>query len=156
MEYPNVDDHDLKITIPSGVIVSGPSSSGKTELVLKILKHAADLFQPLPKAIIWAYGEFSELIPKLERDGVMVHSGLPSDEMLSKIPKPFVLVLDDLMGEIDPKKLADLFTKKSHHNNFTVIFLSQNLFDKALRVPRSNAQFIFLMRAPVCFLFLMN
>lgn len=85
----------------------------------------------------------------MEREGVIVTAGLPSDEFLSKIAKPFILVLDDLMGEIDPKRLADLFTKKSHHNNFCVIFLSQNLFDKAMRVPRSNAQFIFLMRAPV-------
>uniref|UniRef100_A0A183BY71 Integrase catalytic domain-containing protein n=1 Tax=Globodera pallida TaxID=36090 RepID=A0A183BY71_GLOPA len=68
--------------------------------------------------------------------------------MLNKLPKPFLIVYDDLMGEIDAKKLADLYTKKSHHNNFAVIFLTQNLFDKAMRVPRSNAQYIFLMRAP--------
>lgn len=77
-----------------------------------------------------------------------MHAGIPNEELLKNIPAPFILVLDDLMGEIDQKRLADLFTKKSHHNNFAVIFLSQNLFDKALRVPRTNAQFIFLMRAP--------
>uniref|UniRef100_A0A183C5T3 ATP-binding protein n=1 Tax=Globodera pallida TaxID=36090 RepID=A0A183C5T3_GLOPA len=69
-------------------------------------------------------------------------------QMLNKLPKPFLIVYDDLMGEIDAKKLADLYTKKSHHNNFAVMFLTQNLFDKAMRVPRSNAQYIFLMRAP--------
>ena len=80
---------------------------------------------------------------------MIVRAGIPSDEELKQVIKPFILVLDDMMGEIDPKRLADLFTKKSHHNNFTVIFLSQNLFDKSLRVPRTNAQYIFLMRAPV-------
>jgi recombinational DNA repair ATPase RecF len=85
----------------------------------------------------------------LEREGVIVRAGIPSDEELKQVTKPSILVLDDMMGEIDPKRLADLFTKKSHHNNFTVIFLSQNLFDKSLRVPRTNAQYIFLMRAPV-------
>lgn len=79
---------------------------------------------------------------------MIVCSGMPSDELIKRVPKPCIIVLDDLMGEIEPKRLADLFTKKAHHNNFTIIFLSQNLFDKALRVPRSNAQFIFLMRAP--------
>uniref|UniRef100_A0A183C7L2 Integrase catalytic domain-containing protein n=1 Tax=Globodera pallida TaxID=36090 RepID=A0A183C7L2_GLOPA len=87
-------------------------------------------------------------IPELERQGIIVHAGPPSDEMLNKLPKPFLIVYDDLMGEIDAKKLADLYTKKSHHNNFAVMFLTQNLFDKAMRVPRSNAQYIFLMRAP--------
>uniref|UniRef100_A0A914HAF5 Integrase catalytic domain-containing protein n=1 Tax=Globodera rostochiensis TaxID=31243 RepID=A0A914HAF5_GLORO len=75
-------------------------------------------------------------IPELERQGIIVHAGAPSDEMLNKLPKPFLIVYDDLMGEIDAKKLADLYTKKSHHNNFAVIFLTQNLFDKAMRVPR--------------------
>jgi hypothetical protein len=98
---------------------------------------------------VWGYGEFSNLIPELERKGVIVCSGMPSDELIKSVPKPCVVVLDDLMGEVEPKRLADAFTKKAHHNNFTVIFLSQNLFDKAMRVPRTNAQFIFLMRAPV-------
>ena len=79
---------------------------------------------------------------------MIVCSGLPEDELIRRVPKPCILVLDDLMGEADPKRLADLFTKKSHHNNFTVIFLSQNLFDKALRVPRSNAHYIFILKAP--------
>jgi hypothetical protein len=100
---------------------------------------------------VWGYGEFSRLIPDLERQGVTVCAGMPSDDLIRSVPKPCVVVLDDLMGEVEPKRLADAFTKKAHHNNFTVIFLSQNLFDKAMRVPRSNAQYIFLMRAPVSF-----
>ncbi|KAL3105717.1 hypothetical protein niasHT_029002 [Heterodera trifolii] len=106
------------------------------------------MFDPPPKVIVWAYGEYSSQIPELERQGVVPHAGPPSEEMLKKLPKPFLIVYDDLMGDIDAKKLADLYTKKSHHNNFSMIFLTQNLFDKAMRVPRSIAQYIFLMRAP--------
>jgi uridine kinase len=51
MEYPNVSEEELKLFIPSGIIVSGPSSSGKTELVLKILRNIGVLFDPSPKAI---------------------------------------------------------------------------------------------------------
>ncbi|KAL3068191.1 hypothetical protein niasHS_016437 [Heterodera schachtii] len=130
------------------VMINGPSSSGKTQLVLRLLAHASEMFDPPPKVIVWAYGEYSSQIPELERQGVIPHAGPPSEEMLKKLPKPFLIVYDDLMGDIDAKKLADLYTKKSHHNNFSVIFLTQNLFDKAMRVPRSNAQYIFLMRAP--------
>ena len=161
MDYQTISTDELKLSIPSGIVVSGPSSSGKTALVLRLLKHADELFNPSPKAIskwlrcqlirfiaVWGYGEYSNLIPQLEREGVIVCAGLPEEDLVRRVPKPCILVLDDLMGEVDPKRLADFFTKKSHHNNFTVIFLSQNLFDKALRVPRSNAQYIFLMRAP--------
>uniref|UniRef100_A0A914HWF3 Integrase catalytic domain-containing protein n=1 Tax=Globodera rostochiensis TaxID=31243 RepID=A0A914HWF3_GLORO len=148
MDYPRINERELKFPIPCGIIVSGPSSSGKTQLVLRLLSCADEMFAPPPKAIVWAYGEYSAQIPELERQGIIVHAGAPSDEMLNKLPKPFLIVYDDLMGEIDAKKLADLYTKKSHHNNFAVMFLTQNLFDKAMRVPRSNAQYIFLMRAP--------
>ncbi|KAL3081112.1 hypothetical protein niasHS_011937 [Heterodera schachtii] len=148
MDYPRINESELAFPIPSGIIVSGPSSSGKTQLVLRLLRHANVMFDPPPKAIVWAYGEYSMQIPDLERQGVVPHAGAPSDEMLKKLPKPCVIVYDDLMGDIEAKKLADLYTKKSHHNNFSVIFLTQNLFDKSMRVPRSNAQYIFLMRAP--------
>ncbi|KAL3103959.1 hypothetical protein niasHT_030117 [Heterodera trifolii] len=145
---PKINERELKFPIPSGIVVSGPSSSGKTQLVLRLLTHASEMFDPPPKVIVWAYGEYSSQIPELERQGVIPHAGPPSEEMLKKLPKPFLIVYDDLIGDIDAKKLADLYTKKSHHNNFSVIFLTQNLFDKAMRVPRSNAQYIFLMRAP--------
>ncbi|KAL3113286.1 hypothetical protein niasHT_018901 [Heterodera trifolii] len=148
MDYPRINESELAFPIPSGIIVSGPSSSGKTQLVLRLLRHANVMFDPPPKAIVWAYGEYSTQIPDLERQGVVPHAGAPSDEMLKKLPKPCLIVYDDLMGDIEAKKLADLYTKKSHHNNFSVIFLTQNLFDKSMRVPRSNAQYIFLMRAP--------
>ncbi|KAL3110283.1 hypothetical protein niasHT_012701 [Heterodera trifolii] len=148
MDYPRINESELAFPIPSGIIVSGPSSSGKTQLVLRLLRHANVMFDPPPKAIVWAYGEYSTQIPELERQGVVPHAGAPSDEMLKKLPKPCLIVYDDLMGDIEAKKLADLYTKKSHHNNFSVIFLTQNLFDKSMRVPRSNAQYIFLMRAP--------
>ncbi|KAL3106589.1 hypothetical protein niasHT_018231 [Heterodera trifolii] len=151
-------DFTLKDEVPDDVIRvfefndhllrRGPSSSGKTQLVLRLLRHANVMFDPPPKAIVWAYGEYSTQIPELERQGVVPHAGAPSDEMLKKLPKPCLIVYDDLMGDIETKKLADLYTKKSHHNNFSVIFLTQNLFDKSMRVPRSNAQYIFLMRAP--------
>ena len=51
MEYPSLSENELKLLIPSGIIVSGPSNSGKTQLVTKILRNAGDLFHPEPKSI---------------------------------------------------------------------------------------------------------
>ena len=39
------------------------------------------------------------------------------------------MVLDDLMAETD-ERVTNLFTKKSHHCNTSVIYLVQNLFPK--------------------------
>jgi ATP-dependent protease HslVU (ClpYQ) ATPase subunit len=51
MESLKVSEEDLKFPIPSNIIVSGPSHSGKTELVLKLVKNANKMFIPPPKAI---------------------------------------------------------------------------------------------------------
>ena len=84
----------------------------------------------------------------LEKRGVNICHGVPADELLNRLKKPLLLVLDDLMLSMGDKPLTELFTKKSHHQNMCVIFVTQNLFDKSLRVARTNAQYIFLMRAP--------
>ena len=46
------------------------------------------------------------------------------------------------------KILKDLFTKGSHHRDFTVIYLVQNLFDQgsSMRTVSLNAQYIVLFR----------
>ena len=41
-----------------------------------------------------------------------------------------------------------MFTRKSHHRKIAVIFVTQALFDKKLNVPRNNAHYVVLMRAP--------
>jgi Ni2+-binding GTPase involved in maturation of urease and hydrogenase len=53
METPNICAEDLKFPIPSNIIVSGPSHSGKTQLVLKLVENAQEMFSPSPKAIGW-------------------------------------------------------------------------------------------------------
>ena len=59
-----------------------------------------------------------------------------------------IVILDDLMLNARKEYLTSLFTKKSHHRNLSVIFLTQNLFQKKIKVARNNAQYIILMRAP--------
>lgn len=141
-------EDDVKLRSPFGMIISGASSSGKTMLTLKLLSHCSEMISPSPKKILYCYGEFGEHIPALEKAGVITNEGPPTMEMLKSQPKPFLLVLDDLMMSINPTFLADIYTKKSHHMNFSVIFLTQNTFDPRLRVPRSNSQYLVLMRAP--------
>ena len=148
MENISLNKRDLKIKIPSGMIISGPSSSGKTTLLLKILNTYQDFFVPVPKTILYCYSEYHSYIPLLEKSGIKICHGVPSDDLLKSMPKPLLLVLDDLLLTMNDKTLSELFTKKSHHQNIVVIFITQNLFDKSLRVARTNAQYIILMRAP--------
>lgn len=145
----NTFDHQqLKFHIPSGIMIGGPSSSGKTTFVKRLLHHYKDMFDPVPLEIVYCYGEYGAHVPELEREGIQTFSGPPDEELLSKPSKPFLIVIDDMMLSIDEAWLNAVFTKKSHHMNFGVIFITQNVFDKKLRVARQNSQYLVLMRAP--------
>lgn len=134
------DENELKFKIPFGMVIGGPSTSGKTTILLNVLKYFAHLFHPIPQQIVYAYGEYHPYVAQLQKQGIMAHAGLPSEEFLNKCQRPLLLILDDLMLSSSESYLADLFTKKSHHQNIGVIFVTQNIFDKNLRVARNNSQ----------------
>ena len=46
------------------------------------------------------------------------------------------------------KKVVDLFTKKSHHHNTSVVFVVQNIFEKGLRTISLNAHYLVLFKNP--------
>jgi hypothetical protein len=148
IEENGVVERDLKFKLPFGMVISGPSSSGKTTFLIKLLKERSELIDPPPKTVLYCYGQYHENIPFLQKMGIKVHRGPPTDEVLTSMGKPLLLVLDDLLTIIDEKLLSDLFIKKSHHQRIGVIFLTQNLFEKKIKVARINSQYIVLMSAP--------
>ena len=76
------------------------------------------------------------------------NKGIPTDELIHELEKPAIIILDDLMLSLTESWTSSMFTKRSHHENFTIILLCQNLFEKALKVARVNSQYICLMRSP--------
>lgn len=139
---------ELKFKLPFGMIISGPTNSGKTTFLMRLLQYSKELMTPVPKTILYCYGEFHEFVPRFERNGILTHSGIPSDDLVKKLEKPLLLILDDLMLSANEKYIADLFTKKSHHHSIGIVFITQNLFEKNIKVARNNSQYIVLMRAP--------
>nr|CAD2174361.1 unnamed protein product [Meloidogyne enterolobii]CAD2184449.1 unnamed protein product [Meloidogyne enterolobii]CAD2186319.1 unnamed protein product [Meloidogyne enterolobii]CAD2189592.1 unnamed protein product [Meloidogyne enterolobii]CAD2190033.1 unnamed protein product [Meloidogyne enterolobii] len=148
MIYHLFSNKDLKLKLPFGCIISGPSSTGKSTFVRKLISNSDQLIEPIPKSILYCYGEYNSLVPELQRAGVSVYSGVPPEDLIKKQEQPFLVILDDLMYSIDEKYLSELFTKKSHHLNFGIIFITQNLFEKKLKVARQNSMYIILTRAP--------
>ena len=140
--------NELNFKLPFGMLIAGPSSSGKSTFMLKFIVQSLELIHPPPKSILYCFGEMSEAVPALQKIGVNVYSGVPPEELIKAQPKPLLLILDDLLFSIDEKYLSELFTKKSHHQNFAIVFITQNLFEKKIKVARQNAQYIVLMRSP--------
>jgi hypothetical protein len=147
-EPPNFSNKDLRFKIPFGAIVAGPSSSGKSSFIKQLIAHASEQFDPQPHSIAYFYGEYNELVPELQRAGIDVSAGVPSEEQLKRLPKPALVIMDDLLYSVDSKYLSELFSKKAHHLNMGVIFVAQDVFDKKIKVARQNAQYLVLTRAP--------
>ena len=139
---------ELKFKLPFGMILAGPSSSGKSTFLLKFIAGSSELIDPSPKSILYCFGEMNNIVPLLQKSGVGVFAGVPPEELIKKYPKPLLLILDDLLLSINEKYLSELFTKKSHHQNFSIIFVTQNLFDPKIKVARQNSQYIIIMRSP--------
>ena len=143
--------YDLRLKHDSSILVAGPSGSGKTYFVEDLIANKLAMFDIPPSAIFWCYGQYQDRLERLKREhGVYLVQGLP-DTLLEELPPNSMLVVDDLMSEVGNSKLVTaLFTKVSHHRHVTVIFLTQNLFQKGAesRTRSLNSSYIVLMKNP--------
>jgi hypothetical protein len=86
--------------------------------------------------------------------GIEFNQGIPDDidnaDYLD-VSQRNLIVLDDLMAQSSKdKRIADLFTKGSHHRNLSIIYIVQNIFHqgKEMRNISPNAHYIVLFKSP--------
>lgn len=115
---------------PFTKVIAGPSACGKTMYLLTLLYNLKKMVDVKFKKIRWHYGvkqdahnEAKRIIPDIE-----FVQGLPKDEDLAKNKSPMLLIIDDLMKETQGDVVGGIFTKRSHHNSISCIYLVQNLF----------------------------
>ena len=111
---------------PFTCIVAGPTGCGKTTFVARLLRNAPSMINPAPEHIRWYYGKRQSAYENLDIPNVRLEQVAPT---VFDTGKRNVVVLGDLMAETDGR-VTDLFTKKSHHSNTSVIYLVQNVFPK--------------------------
>ena len=140
---------------PFSMVVSGPSGSGKSVWTKKLL--LSSLIQPSPERIIWCFGQWQPLYDSIRRKIPRIEfvNGIPghlNNQLYIDVSKRNVLVFDDLMTEAKcDQRIADLFTKGSHHRNISVVYLTQNLFPqgKACKDIILNTQYMVLFNNPI-------
>ncbi|GFQ90597.1 uncharacterized protein TNCT_212121 [Trichonephila clavata] len=128
----------LQLKFPSTMIINGPSQSGKTYLVRKLISE--QVFEVPIKKVAWCYKMFQPWFH--EEKNIKFIAGLPTED-----EKFDLLIIDDLMNSLT-NDVAQIFTVGSHHKNFSVILITQNLFPR-IRVARDislNAHYIILFR----------
>ena len=138
---------------PFTCIVSGCSGSGKTTFVERVLKNRAELINPAPTNVLYCFGELTPKILKWRHQqqlGITVHYGFPTEEIIKSMTPNLLLVLDDLLTDLEEniKLVNKLFIRGSHHWNLSVILITQNIYDKSLRLLRLNSHYLVLLRNP--------
>lgn len=135
---------------PFTMLIAGPTGSGKTEFVKKLILGRSILCSPPPQKITYFYSEYQSTFDDMKN--VSFIKGLPEkiiDNVENEIPQ--WLIIDDLMNEASNSKLiSELFTKGSHHRNLSIILIVQNLFVKGSesRNISLNSQYIVLFKNP--------
>ena len=133
-------------------MIAGPSGCGKTVFTTRLLIENPDLFTTPPCCIHYCYGSWQHGFETSKKGGVHFHEGILDSKLLPRwFPEGGILVLDDLMDEgSNDKNVLDLFTKHSHHQNITVIYLCQDLFSagKFAKTISRNAHYIAAFKNP--------
>ena len=141
---------DITFNHPLTMILAGPTSSGKTTWIKKLLE--SDLIQPTPQRIVWLYKRWQPLYDTMK--GIEFHRGIPDDlddDDFFDVSINNLVVLDDLQSSSSKDdKITDLFTEGSHHRNLSVISLQQTLYPPGNKscTQRRNALYTVLFKSP--------
>jgi hypothetical protein len=139
----------FKFKHPFTCLVSGPTQSGKTYFVEKIITNIDKIIEPVPTKIIWCYGEYQDRYDSFP-DNIILCEGLSGLEEIDRDERN-LLIIDDLMQEIGgSSEISELFTKGSHHRNLSVILIVQNLFhqSKIMRTVSLNSHYLVIFKNP--------
>ena len=89
---------DFRLRSDRVMCVAGPSQSGKTEFVLRLLNGRKELFRKPLNKVLWCYGIHNpNLLLTLHNHGYQTHRGLPTEK---DIEPESICVLDDLLCEL--------------------------------------------------------
>ena len=131
--------------------VTGATGSGKTRICKQLLENASKFIDPLPVECFYHYGIYQNLFDQFNCTyPVNFVEGLPEIDSLPKDGQHRIIIIDDLMDEAAASaQICNLFTKISHHLNYSVILLTQNLFNKGkyFRTISLQAQYLFLLKS---------
>ena len=133
-----LEKNDLNFATPCSICVSGPSQSGKSQWILKLIQNRKLLFATDFIELYYCIPENLSLNPnpiyeeiKKSFPTARLNFGLPDVTKLNlnfdNTPK--LLIIDDLMSEfLASYDMVKLLSVEVHHCNITTIFTLHNLF----------------------------
>lgn len=140
----------IQFEAPFTAMLVGPTGSGKTHFVFKLLEALQTVCTEPPERVVYCYGAWQKRFEEVG-DEISFHAGLIDVEDIPNDGRHTVMVIDDLMTELSKSKEAvNFFTKHSHHRKITCIFIVQKLYGSTpeLRTISANTHHMFLFKNP--------
>lgn len=140
----SVDAKYVAFRHPFTCICVGPTMAGKTRYILNLVKHKDCAIQPNVRRVIYSYKKYQTSFGQVPDVEFVQGSNYTLDRSV-----PTLLIIDDQMNDLG-SKLTDMFAVGAHHDNCSIIFISQVLFlqDKAYRNACQNAMYMILFQSP--------
>ena len=142
----SVKVYDVRFQNKSTITIAGPSQSGKSTLVEKIVSMKDELFQEPIEKVYW----FCAYLTKIKLDNVIYNVGLPT-KLIDKIEPYSLVIIDDYMQELSSsKELTTIMTRAVHHIPLSLIYITQNIFQKGndTKTRRLNTNYLILFKNP--------
>jgi Cdc6-like AAA superfamily ATPase len=151
--------HDMRLKTSFNCLVAGAAGTGKTTFVRNLLSVGEQIFTTQPKKVFLFYSAMQNMYLEMEKEG-LIHETIfvdkktiPSLDDFYEMVHPYkekggsMIIFDDVMTLVNPD-FEQLFCNLSHHENCSIIFLTQNLFykDKSFRTMSLNSHYIVLMK----------
>ena len=139
--------YDVTFLHPSRWIIYGPSCSGKTTFVSNLVENSKRFFDTDFTHKIYC----SDTKPIGEFENFEVINDIEDLKDFFQKSNSLIVIDDNMEQVVNSPLMSKLFTKYSHHNKLTIIFITQNLFPKS-KFSRNiylNSSYIVLTKNPV-------
>ena len=153
-----MDTEDLIYPIfqcPGSLLINGPSHSGKTSIVCRLIIHIESLFSKQFEDIIYCYTESPGVVAKIDSK-IHLHSGLPDQDTLNEWidsfdNKPWFLIMDDMSTDFYNSDIsAQLLSRLIHHHNCFLAVISHSLFGGGKNARLASLNFHYFMFTRSC------
>lgn len=127
-------DTTMKFVHPFTALIAGPSGVGNSSFSLQLINNLDNMVDTEIHRIIWCFSEENSLrahsaIDEKQRRKIIYSKGMPTD-FNNDDDVATLIVLDDLMNETDNVLVSTLYSRGSHHNNQSVLLITQNVYHK--------------------------
>ena len=154
------ETYDARFQFPFSAVIAGPSLSGKTTFLTKLLEQTQFLISEKIDLVVWFYGvktpSLAQLEQKFSRNWFKTIQGLPDVEHLEQYgitqDKKALFVLDDLAQEAaNCPLIVVLLNNYVHHKNICVFLVLQDLFcpGRFRTTFLKNVHYLILFRNPL-------